>query len=297
MHHRAKPVTRLVSLVVALGAFLAACGPRPGLGGENAALVDNWRSIETPSFVVWHSTASRSDDARHVADSCERIYRELRGKWFARSKQAAWASKCHVVLHDHIDGYLAAVGQAGAQTFGSSIVQRKQNEIVLRRIDLRGDARSGRFSALAHELTHVILADRIPNARVPVWADEGLALLADADEKQLRHLRDLDDAILRRDHFPTIELLALDGYPGAGRWGTFYGQSASLVQFFLDQGTPEQLMTFLELAGTSGYDAALRATYGIRDARELDRRWREYHATSRSGVYALDRAPNSRRES
>ena len=51
------------------------------------------------------------------------------------------------------------------------------------------------MTALPHELTHLILADRFSPRQVPRWSDEGMAVLADPAEKQRLHLRDLRQAL------------------------------------------------------------------------------------------------------
>jgi hypothetical protein len=59
----------------------------------------------------------------------------------------------------------------------------------------------------------------------------------------------------------------------------------------IDRKRPSRFVEFIELAGTEGYDAALRQCYGIANVDELDHQWRAYVA---SGATAKSTAtPNS----
>jgi hypothetical protein len=111
---------------------------------------------------------------------------------------------------------------------------------------------------------------------LPRWADEGMAILADTDAKQQRHFNDFQQAITSRTTFHVAELLAIENYPSPNRFGTFYGQSASLTKFLVARKSPEQFTAFIERASTDGYEAALQQFYGISGLPELDRMWRQH---------------------
>lgn len=79
---------------------------------------------------------------------------------------------------------MAAVGPGSEHTVGSSLVTVDKAKIASRRIDLLGDQTEFLTAALPHELTHVILRDRLMSTPPPRWADEGMAVLADTEAKQ-----------------------------------------------------------------------------------------------------------------
>jgi hypothetical protein len=141
--------------------------------------------------------------------------------------------------------------------------------------------------ALAHELTHVVLADRFAGRQPPRWADEGIALLADSAEKQRLHERDCQCALRRGDAIPLVELLQLERCSSCAQVAAFYGQSRSLVAFLVRLGTPVQFVDFVERAMTQGHDSALRQTYGIESVAQLDRRWRESALSSQKPARPL----------
>lgn len=253
----------------------------PGGGGDAAdAEIQrvytqrSWHIAETRNFQVCSLTSGLA--AATTALECERLRAALLAKWLPQAASEHWAARCQVVLHATSQGYLAEVGAAGAKTVGSSDVQIKQGRVYTRRIDLRADKPDFLSAALPHELTHVVLADRFAAAPLPFWAEEGIAIQADPREKQDRHARDLEAAFVNQTLFHAAELLKLDGYPAKDRWGAFYGQSASIVEFLLQRGTPAQLLDFLDQARARGYDAALRERYGVANVGEFNRLWRSH---------------------
>lgn len=269
-----------ICAVVLLGTRLNAAPDHAARTGGDAAEPEiqrvyayrNWHLAETQNFQV--CSLSSGSVAARAALTCEKLRASLLAKWLPQATTEPWSARCQIVLHATQQTYLAEVGAAGAKTVGSSDVRIKQGRVHARRIDLRADQPDFMTAALPHELTHVVLADRFAAAPLPFWAEEGIAIQADPREKQDRHARDLHAAVNSRSLFHAAELLKLDGYPAKDRWGAFYGQSASVVQFLLERGTPGQLLDFLDRARASGYDAALREQYGVANVGELDRLWR-----------------------
>ena len=230
-----------------------------------------WHAVETDNLRVLNH--GPHPVAREVAESCEIVREQLARKWLAGSvRPNHWNPKCDIVLHPTEDGYLREVGQGARNTVASSLIDRKQGNISLRRIDVRATQSNWQTSALGHELTHVVLADRFPAQPLPRWIDEGAAILADSIEKQRLHRKDLQGAVAGRTEFRVLELITLANYPDAQQWGTFYGQSASLVQFLVSEAGEKRFIEFVEASLEHGYETALVQVYcfGIP---ELERRW------------------------
>ncbi len=134
-------------------------------------------------------------------------------------------------------------------TFGCSRITFGPDErIAARRIDLRGDDGERASSALAHELSHVILADYFGRRSLPRWADEGVAVLADSTNKQARHHADLQDAITGNKVLTFGFLAALESPPSTDRVAVFYGQSASLARFLAHRKTPHDFLSFVAIS-------------------------------------------------
>jgi hypothetical protein len=209
-----------------------------------------------------------------LAQRAESLRNQLATKWLGSESPDPWKPRCQVLLYATKPAYVAAVGPGSEHTVGSSLVHVDHGQIISRRIDLVGDQIEFLSAALPHELTHVLLRDRFTTSPPPRWADEGMATLADTDAKQGRHHKDLMDALATGGTFRAGTLLSLDDYPSASRVGTFYGESVSLTKFLVDRAGPQQFVAFVERANSEGCDAALQSCYGIENAGELDRQWR-----------------------
>ncbi len=229
--------------------------------------------IETQNLRIFG--LSKRSDALYWADQCERLQNSLRGKWLGDDHAAAWSPRCDLVLHASADGYAEAVGHEGASTLGVTRIDRDAGRVIVRRIDIRADQPGWFQGVLAHELTHVVLADAFAHSELPLWADEGIALLADPQQKQTLHLGDLQMACKTGGVLPLGEVLAENTALNGKRTLIFYGQSLSLVKFLVDRRTPAEFVRFVHLAGQAGYDAALRDCYGLNGVAELEQQWRQ----------------------
>jgi hypothetical protein len=234
-----------------------------------------WHVVETANFKIY--SYGVSGVTSETATACEALRSQLAARWLTDADQP-WSPKCNLVLHTSDEGYLREVGAAGRSTAASTLVDRTAGRVTLRRIDVRANRAGWQAGALGHELTHVLLADRFARHALPRWVDEGVAILADTSEKQRRHRADLEQALAARREFRLIELVTLSDYPEAHRWGTFYGQSASLVEYLVARFGERSFVEFVQAAGEHGYEQALARAYQLSSA-ELERQWRA-HATA-----------------
>ena len=128
-------------------------------------------------------------------------------------------------------------------------------------------------STLEHEITHVVLAVRFPKG-MPVWANEGIASLAD-DVERHRTRRELQQQWARSGQWPSLEkVLYQRTLPPSDQAG--YAASVSLTEFLLTKGDRRALIAFIQQAGQDGWDAALGKCYGIADIGELQRQWQAW---------------------
>ncbi|MEX0978552.1 MAG: peptidase MA family metallohydrolase [Pirellulales bacterium] len=258
-----------------------------------------WHIVETASFRILSYGATPVSP--QTAEACERVRDQLTRQWLSNAPglsdapAEAWSPKCDLVLHATDAAYLREVGGGGRGTVASALVDRQRGRIALRRIDIRSTRSDWLTSALAHELAHVVLCDRFVLEALPRWLDEGIAIQADPHHKRQQHQRDLERAVARGLQFRVAELFALADYPPADRWGTFYGQSASLVAYLVAQQGHQRFVEFVELSQQRGYDDALRRVYRF-GIGELERRW---HAelTAPSATASHRQPPNPQPES
>jgi len=258
-----------------------ASGPLSAVASEPTDTTVKERSnlvVTTSNFIV--RSYGRGPNAAEVAQDCEALRPRIQIKWFGKASVDPWQPVCEIVLHAAKGSYLRAVGPGAGQTSGSSLINQQGGRIVTRRIDMLVDQR-GRTTALPHELTHVVLADYFPRQRPPAWFDEGIATLADSEEKLARHRRDCFSVVHLGTAFPLIELLTLDRLSSAGQFPAFYGQSVSLVCFLAERDEPTKILRFAKLGIETGYDEALQTSYGIDSVGQLQRLWLDHVRTLR----------------
>ncbi len=245
--------------------------PARAIGQQTAS--SGWRTAESENFrVMWRG---KRDDIAEVCQNCESLRRSLYRTWLGAEPTTRWTPKCDVVLCSDDATYLREVGPGGRNTVASALVSNPGKKVTVRRIDVRRGNQKWIEGPFAHELTHVVIADRLELEHLPRWADEGMATLADSTAKQERHRGDLTQAFQRGGVFRMAQLLTATTYPAQDQWGAFYGQSASLVNFLVERDSPARFVEFLEAARAQGYAAALRSIYQIDDIATLERQWRK----------------------
>ena len=263
--------------VAALAASETDCAT--GAPGGGIAVVERshpggWRIHETADFQIW----SRSSvvDGAAVARQCEAWRAALQTNWVGGPSPGSWNPKCQVVAHATVEEYNQALGSLNDRSVGCTTLKIDQGRVVCRRIDLRADAAGWTSSALPHELTHVVIADRLDRRNLPPWADEGMAALAEPEDKQALRLAALERARDRGRVYRVRDLLRLRQPPRPDYRDAFYGQSVSLVRFLVQRETPLRFVEFAETAAEIGHDAALRTVYSIRNAEHLEQEWRSW---------------------
>ncbi len=162
-----------------------------------------------------------------------------------------------------------------ADSPGFSTMGMNEGQIISRRVNLRTDHDGLLDAVLPHEVTHVILADFFTEQQIPRWADEGMAVLTEPAGEQKRRAVDLVEPLGKNLLFPIEDLMKMD-YPDNRYWSLYYAQSVSLTRFLVEQGTPAQLVQFLQGAQTKGFEAELKRIYKIDGFADLQARWVVY---------------------
>lgn len=238
--------------------------------------------VATANFDV-HGTSSTRAEAivRHAEQVRERAFETLLGA----SAPSPWTVRCEIHLHATEDSFAEAVGGPPDGARGATAIEFAEAGICVRRIDLMDDDPATVPDALAHELVHVILADHFTTAPPPRWADEGLAVLFDDEAKQAGHARDFAAARRAGMTWSASHLLAMEEYPREPhRQRVFYGQSAALVRWLIDQRGAATLLLFLDDAAAIGEGAALERHYGFSTVAALERAWLSQPADTDIGV-------------
>lgn len=233
---------------------------------------------ETPNFRVHCCTSA--ERLRELAEACERLKTRTQTMWLG-DNSANWQPRCEVVVHATVGTYCRTLGPGSERTSGCATVRLDKGRVAERRIDLRSDAEDWLTESLPHELTHVILAERFTDRRIPAWADEGIAMLAESPDKLQRRLNELRGVMSTGRTVSLRQLVSLENGPTPEARAGFYGQSVTLTGLLLERGTPQQLIEFIQSGQRDGYDEALRGVYGVESWPALESDWRSFASSQR----------------
>jgi hypothetical protein len=242
----------------------------------------------TANFRISWSAPEQS--VRELALRCEQLAATSKGTWLGKGCLGDWTPKCDVVVHSRVTEYVQALGPGSEQTTGCATIRLDGGRVVLRRIDLRADGAEWNSEVLPHELTHVVLADRFCKTRIPPWADEGIALLAESPERMKQRLSELRQVAGGGFLYGARDLAAIKTSPQPAFRPLFYGQSLALVSLLLDRGSREQLLQFVEVSQSKGFDGALGDVYGDGRLSEFEQRFNAYVMTDRPLAWARQNA-------
>lgn len=237
-----------------------------------------WVVCQSEHFEIWcHLPVV---EATTLAQRCEQLRAELTRIWL--ETPTAWKNRCAIVVSQNSTEYGRAIGSPGNSSVGCTTLQTSNGEITFRRVDVRADAVSWQTSALAHEITHVILADRFPGATLPLWADEGISILSEPKSTQAKRSDALVKAIRSGNVLMLETLLSQKETPPAGLRDSFYAQAGLLVAMLIAEESPARFLEFVSCSQETSLDQALRKVYEIDGLQALRTRWQaQMNAASR----------------
>jgi hypothetical protein len=236
------------------------------------AILSSAALAEASNFIVHGGAPGRGVAiAARAEQTRDRVSAILLGK----PKPSEWTVPCQIHLHSTERSFVESVGGLpDAGRGGATSIEFSEDAVVLRRVDLMDDSSTDIPSALAHEIVHVVLADRFVDAPPPRWADEGLAILFDDDLTRQGHDQDFQVARRSGMTWSLAHLMTMEEYPReVHRQRVFYGQSASLVNWLVARRNEATLMAFLEDSASIGESAALQRHYGLDSVVALEGAW------------------------
>ena len=234
------------------------------------SVTNGWSTATTQSFKIHHHL--QKADVENLARLLESTKAKQTQKWFGLGNEA-WNPPCDVVIHQSASQYSSATGVPSTSP-GHSTVKVESGRIVLRRIDLHSDDPNMAIGVIPHEATHIVLAGKFGQHLVPRWADEGMAVLSEPEDRVARHTNDLKRLAGQTGLFPIRTLMTQQDYPESRLMGTFYSQSVCVVQFLASLKGPRVFSAFLKDGLDFGYDRALEKNYAI-SWEQLELMWRE----------------------
>lgn len=240
---------------------------------------DNDRDSAAPvpprasSVVVIGVSAGR---AGMIEDRALAVRDQIEAKLIGAVSRRPWVPPCAIHVHRDRASFNRAIGAAPAGIEGATSIEFLNNTVHRRRIDVMDGGDGGIPTALAHELVHVVLADRFTDSPPPRWADEGLATLFDSHAKRQGHEADFRSAAAQGQAWPLADLMAMEREPADGRrLRVFYGQSAAVVGWLLERADGPTFLKFIDDADGLGLDEAVRMHYRFESLRALEDAWRQ----------------------
>ncbi len=233
---------------------------------------DGWRAAETTNFRLYHLHAR--DLAEEVLRTAERARAAQMRKWFGEVGDN-WQPKCRICLYPDGEAYGEATGAPVNPGGGHTDIRAEEGRVLSRSIHVHGSRAFLLKGVVPHEVTHAVLAGRLGGGRVPRWADEGMAILAEAQAHVDMHLRFLPRWRTDNALYSVRALIEMRDYPEPHAMGVFYAQSVSVVDFLTRHKGGERFVAFVRDGERDGYAASLRKHYGWSFA-ELDRHWRRH---------------------
>lgn len=254
----------------------------PSIAIKHQPEEDGWQIAETANFRLVHQHARSLAEA--VLRTAERARTAQLTKWFGEVGED-WQPKCRIFLYPTGESYSEATGAPVNPGGGHTDVRADGSRVISRCIHVHGARTFLLQGVVPHEVTHAVLAGRLSDNRVPRWADEGMAILAEAPRNVDMHLRYLprmraDDAL-----YSMKALIEMRDYPEPRELGVFYAQSVSLVDFLSRQKGAERFAAFVRDGERDGYAESLGKHYGWNFV-ELDRHWKRHAFYSKKMVEA-----------
>lgn len=265
------PLTRTRAAALTLALLLAGCGPPPDPAPpEPPRVISLLGELEQSSGGLpsrWHTRGSRNfrvhylqfpEVAGLIVESAEQSRRELLQRWGLPWRRA-WSPPCDVfffpstAVMDRMT--VGTTTTASAHAPASRLVKGR---LLYRKLKLAADDRGLLEDSIPHELSHLIVSGLLAPRRPPLWANEGLAMLAESPRSQRRRARALLYRVASgRPLFPLSVLFGLRQYPDQRR--LFYTQSFAVTRVLWQQrGTA--ILAFLRDGGDL---PALARHYGL----------------------------------
>jgi hypothetical protein len=218
-------------------------------------LVLTGASYRTTNFVV---DAPTPELARKIAQTAERQRQQQAKQWLGR-ELPDWPEPCSIEA-------TVTLGRSG----GATSFEFDQGELLTLHMHIEGSIERLLDSVLPHEVTHTIFAHHF-GRQPPRWADEGGAVLAEAEcirrrqEFLVRQILHTDRAI------PLDRLFALRDYPFDRL--SLYAEGFSVASFLVARAGRPTFLAFVTDGMDEGWDEAVRTHYHYRNVQALEHAW------------------------
>jgi hypothetical protein len=234
---------------------------------HNKAIGQDWQVKNSRHFITYHDNVPAAY-LNELIVTAEGYYKSITSSLgFNRFDFWSWDNRCRIYLYSDRTSYLDVTG---------SISWSRAHVYVVEKRIITYAGQEGFFKTiLPHEMAHIIFREFIGfDKKLPIWLDEGVAILAEADSSQ--RLLFAKDMVLKDRHIPLTALSDIRNYASMDPY-VFYSQAASLVDFLLNRYGRNNFVVFCrELRDRNDWQEALRRVYRFEGLDDLENSWLEY---------------------
>lgn len=238
-----------------------------------------WHEIKGRHFIIYYELSSDKHFAKNVLRQAEKYYRKI-GARIGYKRYAdfwTWDQRAKIFLFSDQISFTEKTEQP---SWSLGYAARDDHLFKSRAIVTYKQERNFLTGLLPHEISHLILHDFFSWDKVPIWFDEGIAQLQEADkvEKAGRLMRLL---VQRGAYIPFYDFVRLDirKERQAGRVEAFYAQSLSIIDFLITKyGNNAFRRLCRNLRDGENFEEALSKAYNnnIKTLLELENHWLKY---------------------
>ena len=241
----------------------------------------DFKEVKGNHFVVFYNEGVGTETAQTVLRRAEGYYDKIGDQigytrynkfwtWDERAKIIIFATQASFLANTGMPAWSTGYANRDSQLFKSKVIMTYQQE---------ADFYDG---LLPHEISHLIMHDFAPKERVPIWFDEGVAQLWEADKSDVA--RTLMRILVEKNKY--IDFSVLMGWDireekDPNKVKIFYAQSLSVVEFLIKQYGNEAFGRLCRyLHDGKSFDEAIHLTYpGVDSFKDLQGKWASYSRT------------------
>ncbi len=214
------------------------------------ALPNVWKHRSTQHFDV----SARSDlVSEYVAEALEYHFNGI-AKWLGVKLDNDWTPRCEIRVYARLDAFHAATETSGV-TRAVSLTRVQGQRVLARKISVIQSDPWLLSSTLPHELTHILLVERLratggggPAIVPPFALDEGLAVQAEPAARRLQYRR-----LLVSQTPNPLNLMKIGQI--IGDQASFYARSGALAEFILQRKGMSGLLEVCRQVDTSWWES------------------------------------------
>ena len=241
------------------------------------ALSDSsFRNVKKSDHFIILSNSAPIGYTDEVVTRAEEYYNSITDELgFSRYAEFwTWENRAKIYLFDNREDYRKNSKQPGWSGAGVNVMKKEMVTYV--------DRDDFFDEILPHEMGHIVFREFIGYKRkLPLWVDEGIASFLEKKNRADKIM--LASALVRTSQFMDIAELQKVKRTNMFMPQVFYAESASVIDFLLDQYGQEKFVNFCrglqKLRDDQDWTVAFFDAYKFSDFTDLNDKWKAYLLT------------------